>query len=161
MCVFQNGGTPVRALTQEQIPEDVLRGLQHPLLPGAPRLPAAASTHRIPPVALLFVFFSFCNFVDGIFFFIILSSGMRCHHRFLGLGREICSCRPDTSIAASCKLRRISPTHVPFFSPHLVPAEFLTIAAYSPLGLPSLRMVSYHSNPPTPRSCETTVCRKL
>ena len=70
---------------------------------------------------------------------------------FWVLGERDLSPWPDTPIAASCKLLRISPTLLPSLSPYLIPAGFLTITVYSRLALPSLRMVPYHSTPRTPR----------
>ena len=67
---------------------------------------------------------------------------------FLGLGGAISPLWPDIPIAASCKLLRISPTLLLSLSPYLIPAGFLTITVYSRLGLPSPRMVPYHSTPP-------------
>ena len=39
----------------------------------------------------------------------------------------------------------------------LIPARILTIAVYRRFEFPSLRIVPYHSTPPTPTYCETTV----
>ena len=38
----------------------------------------------------------------------------------------------------------------------MIPAGFLTITAYSRLGLPSLRMVPYHSTPPLEKTIKIT-----
>ena len=54
---------------------------------------------------------------------------------------------PSQPPASSC-VSRPRFYHLP---PYLIPAGFLTITVYSRLGLPSLRMVPYHSTPPTPR----------
>ena len=80
-----------------------------------------------------------------------LSSELHCRYRFSGSWERDFSPWPDTPIAASCNILRISPTPLPSLSPYLIPAEFLTSTVCSRLGLPSLRMVPYHSTPPTPR----------
>ena len=69
---------------------------------------------------------------------------------FLGLESEISPLRqthPSQPPAISC----VSRPHVYRLSPYLIPAQFLTINVYSRLGLPILRMIPYHSAPPTPR----------
>ena len=63
-------------------------------------------------------------------------------------GERDFSPRPDTPIAASCHPLRISPHIYRPSLPAMIPAGFLTITAYSRLGLPSLRMVPYRSAPP-------------
>ena len=82
-----------------------------------------------------------------------VSFDLHCLYRFSGSWeREISPCWPDTPIVASCVSR---PHFYRLSLPTITPAGSLTTTVCSRLGLPSLRMVLYHSTPPTPVLLQT------
>ena len=72
-----------------------------------------------------------------------------CFIVFLGLGRErflpLARYTHRSLLQSSALLAHASTVSL---SSYLIPAGFLTTTVYSRLGLPSLRMVPYHSTPP-------------
>ena len=85
------------------------------------------------------------------FYLYWLSSKLHCHHRFSGSWEREIAPLGQIYPSQPPAISSVSRPHYRLSRPTMIPAGFLSITVYSPLGLPSLRMAPYHSAPPTPR----------